>query len=176
MKVSALPRSQRILATFPAELLAQCKREVDATFPLESGGVLMGNWQSPTHVVIRAVIGPGPSAKHERFRFRPDLPWQHEQIAKHYTQSTGAVTYLGDWHSHPQANHGRLSYQDQVALSAIMSTPEAQCAEPVMAILWGNPDGWRLTVWQARDGWSPPWRRVRIRSLHCIIIPESASD
>lgn len=164
----AMPGLQRIAVTFPAELLAQSTREVDATFPLESGGVLMGNWQSPTDVIVQAVIGPGPAAEHERFSFRPDLSWQHKQIASYYLRSEGAVTYLGDWHSHPHAKHGRLSYRDEQALHSIMSTPEAQCPEPLMAILWGAPDTWNLSVWQALRGWVPPWRKVRLRSLRCV--------
>lgn len=171
----SVPEPQRVLVTFSAELLAQAKCEVDATFPFESGGVLMGSWQSPTDVVVRAVIGPGPKAEHKLFAFRPDLTWQHEQIASHYLQSEGTVTYLGDWHSHPRAEHGRLSYRDQQALYSIMSTPEAQCPAPLMAILWGAPDAWSLSVWQALRGWVPPWRKVRLRSLHCAVAPSPKS-
>ena len=169
VKLFALPKMQRIVASMAEAVFAQCIREIDATFPLESGGVLMGTWVSDSEVAIRAAIGPGPAASHERFRFRPDLAWQHEQIARYFADSEGLITYLGDWHSHPQASHGRLSLLDQEALGLIMATPEAQCAEPLMAIFSGYPEAWHLSVWQGLGGWSPPWRKVRLRALRCSI-------
>lgn len=129
-------------------LIDICVVEIDRTFPLESGGVLMGRWASQSHAIVERVIGPGPKARHERYRFMPDLEWQHAKIAEHYRASSGLSTYLGDWHSHPGAMHGELSAVDKRAIRAIIETPEAQCAAPLMAIFWGVQGMWELAVWR----------------------------
>ncbi|MET3654421.1 hypothetical protein [Dyella japonica] len=75
-----------------------CEAEASTTFSLESGGVLMGRQQGKNFWQVDHVIGPGQNAVHGRFRFIPDLPWQHEQIAKRFYETNGQSTYLGDWH------------------------------------------------------------------------------
>lgn len=135
----------------PRALSEMCIGEVSATFPKESGGALMGRRTGANEiVVVDQVIGPGPNARHERYRFEPDIHWQHAQIADHYYATGGTSTYLGDWHSHPEATHGRLSSIDRKALRTIITEPEAQCPEPLMVIFWGRPEAWTVAAWQGR--------------------------
>lgn len=131
-----------------ASLMRACTQEVSTAFPEESGGVWMG-YQDTDCVRVDWVIGPGPTARHGLTRFSPDLEWQHDQIAQRYAATGGRSTYLGDWHSHPGAAHGELSALDRSVLGKIIATPEAQCAQPLMAIYWGGPEAWDLTVWRA---------------------------
>ena len=127
-----------------------CIGEVCATFPKESGGALMGHRTDVNEIVVDQVIGPGPNARHERYRFEPDINWQHAKIADRYYATGGTSTYLGGWHSHPEATHGRLISIDRKALRIIISEPEAQCSEPLMVIFWGRPDAWAVAAWQGR--------------------------
>lgn len=99
----------------------------------------MGRRTGINEIVVDQVIGPGPNARHERYRFEPDIHWQHAQIADHYYATGGTSTYLGGWHSHPEATHGRLSSIDRKALRTIISEPEAQCPKPLMVIFLGKP-------------------------------------
>ncbi|MER9191027.1 Mov34/MPN/PAD-1 family protein [Mesorhizobium australicum] len=137
-------------AWLPNTLIQGCADEADTKFPLETGGTFMGWWLSPDTAVVAAMIGPGPGALHERFRFQPDQQWQVEQIAAHYESSGRRETYLGDWHSHPGAPSGALSWTDRGVLRRVIATPEARCALPLMMILWGSSGTWQLTAWRAQ--------------------------
>jgi integrative and conjugative element protein (TIGR02256 family) len=96
---------------------------------------------------IDHVIGPGPNAVHGPFCFAPDLLWQHERIAERFYGTNGQSTYVGDWHSHPGASHGKLSQKDKNAIKTIIQAPEARCASPLMMILWSGEPEWKATIW-----------------------------
>lgn len=140
-----------MVVMLPWRLVDRCLQEIDATFPQESGGVLMGQQQGQGEIWIDEIVGPGPKARHERYSFEPDLEWQRARIAEHYATTEGRSTYLGDWHSHPEASHGGLSNTDLKALKTIIRAPKAQCPRPLMMIFWGAPDAWSLSAWQARS-------------------------
>lgn len=139
----------------PRNLLDACRAEATRTFPFESGGVLMGERLNPSRWRIDHVIGPGPDARHARYRFTPDPVWQHERIAERFQTTAGRSTYLGDWHSHPGAQHGRLSYVDRGAARTILRSPDSQCDRVLMAIMWGLPGDWEMDVWacELSSGW-----------------------
>lgn len=120
--------------------------ESNEVFPKETGGILVGYWVSCDVVVVTDVIGPGPRAAHEIDRFVPDPGYQNEKLASRYLESGRLYSYLGDWHSHPNAGP-QLSRMDRKALRTIAGTPQARAPIPLMAILAnGNP--WSLTVWR----------------------------
>lgn len=145
----------RLHLKFPRNLFEACRVEATRTFPLESGGVLMGERFGPDRWRVDHVIGPGPDARHERHRFTPDPAWQHERIAKRFLATEGRSTYLGDWHSHPGARHGRLSYIDRGAARTILRSPDSQCHRVLMAIVWGQLDEWdmEVSVCELGGGW-----------------------
>jgi integrative and conjugative element protein (TIGR02256 family) len=116
-------------------------------FPFETGGVLLG-WILDQLIAVDGYLGPGPNAKHQRRAFEPDVDWQSTEIAERYFASGRRRRYLGDWHTHPGARSGYLSRQDRVALYRISRTAEAQIPAPLMAILYGRPEAWRLAVWK----------------------------
>jgi len=153
-----------------ADLLARCATEVSATFPLESGGVLMGR-RTDACVVIDHVIGPGPAAKRGRYRFASDTTWQHERIAERFYATSGESTYLGDWHSHPQATHGDLSSADVAALRLLMDSAAAQCPDPLMLILWGGPRRWNRSLWRAEptNRWWTKWR-TKVTACDLVLV------
>jgi integrative and conjugative element protein (TIGR02256 family) len=122
--------------------------EADRAFPLETGGVLLGWRASTAEVVVTDVVGPGPAAEHHGIWFRPDADWQQEQIDARYSQSGRTVTYLGDWHTHPNGG-AALSRKDLRTLRRIARHTAARTPQPVMAVLAGGPE-WRLVVRQPR--------------------------
>lgn len=136
---------------FRRSLLQVCEDEVTRMFPLESGGVLMGRRMDKDEWQVDHIVGPGRAPRHARYRFSPDLDYQRKEIARRFIDTRGQSTYLGDWHSHPKARHGGLSYLDRHALGKIMDAPGAQCPAPLMMILWGEPDSWAPTIWRALE-------------------------
>lgn len=133
----------------PAHVLSACQAEANSKFPNETGGTFMGWWANDTEAVITAMIGPGPNAHHEFSSFEPDQNWQLEKISGHYLASNRRETYLGDWHSHPGASHGDLSWWDRRVLRKIATSKPARCPRPLMLIFWGDKEQWRLSAWSA---------------------------
>ena len=120
--------------------------QAGSVLPNETGGVLLGYWlQAGVEVVITAMVGPGPRARHRRTTFCPDYDFQEHEIARHYAESGRRTEYLGDWHSHPKGGVG-LSRKDRRTLAAIATYAEARAPTPLMAILAGRPR-WHFAVW-----------------------------
>ena len=122
--------------------------EADSWFPLESGGLLMGYWADRDSVVITDLIGPGPRARHETHSFAPDYDFQEGSVAEIYSATDGVVTYLGDWHSHPDGGTG-LSRKDRRLLASMARHHESRTPKPLMAVLGNDPD-WRVSIWVRR--------------------------
>lgn len=137
----------RITARIGQHLIDAIVQEADRCHPLETGGVFMGYWADDA-AIIRAVIGPGPNARHERRNFEPDHEWQAAQIATYYEAAGRRETYLGDWHTHPGQKHAALSFLDRTALRKIITTPEARAPKPLMAIVAGTPNERGLAIWR----------------------------
>lgn len=146
----SIPASKIITAWMPRHIAQACVDEAAAKFPLESGGTFMGWWADSQTAVISGMIGPGPDAHHGRHSFQPDQSWQLEQIAHHYAASGRRETYLGDWHSHPEASGGSLSWTDRRVLRRVIATPPARCPTPLMIVFWGAVDEWEVAGWRAR--------------------------
>ena len=115
-----------------------------ASYPEETGGVLLGNRMSGDGLgaAVRQVVGPGPAAIHERRRFEPDHAWQADQVAELWMRDK-SLEYLGDWHTHPSGSTA-LSRLDKDALRVIAAAPDADQANPLMLIVALHPDKTRL--------------------------------
>lgn len=131
----------------PRDLLVACEKEASAHFPLESGGTFMGHISGEC-ACIEAMIPPGPKAFRRPLGFAPDQEWQLAEIAAYYEKSGRTASYLGDWHSHPNATSGALSSRDRLVLRKIINSPEARCPQPIMSVLWGCPSSWALCTWR----------------------------
>jgi integrative and conjugative element protein (TIGR02256 family) len=112
--------------------------EGERTFPMETGGLLMGYWGEGSPVVTH-VIGPGPNANHFRCNFEPDYQWQTDAVEKFYKANDGRITYLGDWHTHP-CGPTDMSGTDKRAIQNIKDHKEAYAPTPLMIILGNHLD------------------------------------
>lgn len=122
--------------------------EADRCAPLETGGILMGRWATPTRVEVLMHIGPGPNAFHGPVGFSPDQAFQELQVADVFNKTRGEILYLGDWHSHP-GSEAFLSKKDRSTLARITMSEEAQAPQALMAILAGTRP-WDYAFWK---GW-----------------------
>lgn len=112
-------------------------------YPLETGGMLLGYEAKDRTAVITKLVGPGPNAKHGRFRFTPDGIYQQSELEKHFWATNGRETYLGDWHTHPKSD-SMPSFTDKHTLARIANEPQSGTKHPVMAILAGESGSWNL--------------------------------
>lgn len=148
-------------------VLDELVQEADRTEPRETGGILAGYWSaSGEEAVVSSAIGPGPHAFHELHAFEPDYDYQREQVGEIFDASSGRITYLGDWHSHPRQT-AYLSWKDRAALRRIARNPQAYAPIRVMLILgWPSeaatrwePRAWVLRKHPALRFWLP-WEYV----------------
>lgn len=92
------------------------------------------------------MVGPGPNALHRKWRFTPDYAYHRDEMRRIYDESFGLVTYLGDWHSHPDACP-HLSGSDRRALRNIARFPDNYVECPVMLILGSKNKNWTPAAW-----------------------------
>ena len=124
-----------------------CERiliETKRFFPTETGGVLIGYWGNHNEVVITDMIDAGPTAIHEEMSFIPDHEYQLRKIEALYFATERTERYLGDWHSHPNAEP-YLSEKDKATLKKIAAYKEARLQKPLMLVIGTNPP--EIGIW-----------------------------
>jgi len=140
-------RAEPIRVELERGLLEDVERISAHAYPNETGGILLGAWLSSSLAVLTSIVGSGPKAVGKKYSYEADVAYEREQIARIYEDSGRRETYLGDWHSHPGAQSGLLSRADINVMQRISETPSARCPSPLMAVVWGRPEAWQLTVW-----------------------------
>ncbi len=152
-------RGSRVVPTtvsLAPSAVEEMQTEAKRALPDETGGMLLGYVvpvSAPERIVVEAVLGPGPDAKHSSHRFEPDSDWQDERLAEVYADSRRTTTYLGDWHSHP-LDVAVPSRRDRRTARRIARKKSARMPRPLMLILSSNHEGaWEFVVyrWQAGE-------------------------
>ena len=121
------------------------RKEASRASPLETGGSIVG-WINDGQYVVSEIVGPGPNAQHERYRFCPDEEHRNRLIEQHFLLSDGKKIYLGDWHTHPTQAEPSISRLDRHELGRIEEYAAAQIKQPMMVILGGKTE-WRIRAW-----------------------------
>lgn len=131
----------------PRRVLAEIKTLASLSYPMETGGMLLGYIADNNDVVVTAIIGPGPAAKSSRNAFEPDAEFQQVELEAHYRATEGMESYLGDWHTHP---HGSSipSRTDKSTLAHIAFTTSSRIKHPIMAIAGNATGGWELEAFR----------------------------
>lgn len=143
-------RQPKLNIWIPQYLLDQVLDEANKFFPNETGGLLMGYYVDKQQViVITDIVDAGPKAIHTPTSFIPDYKYQEQEIAKLYELSGRLHTYLGDWHSHPTGSP-TLSGKDKRTLGNIAIHSPARAPEPIMLMLGGITDRWKIKFWKLR--------------------------
>lgn len=116
-----------------------------AKCPMETGGMLLGYISNNGDAVVTSIIGPGPNAKHSRFRFIPDNKYQQAILEIYFRTTEGRETYLGDWHTHPNGDNA-LSTTDMRTLARIAKEPKSGIPNPFMVVLSSDSaaENWEL--------------------------------
>jgi|GEM_PF-989830 len=129
----------------PASIIAVMTQEADRFYELETGGTYMGYWATSSEAVVTRNIPAGPEACHGRGHFQPDQAWQITEIERHYQLSGRLDSYMGDWHTHPNATRAFLSRTDRACIRRIIKTPQARQDRPIMLLVTGKPGDWNLS-------------------------------
>jgi integrative and conjugative element protein (TIGR02256 family) len=145
----------------PELQLRRLAEEAEGHRPNETGGVLLGH-RNGLDIVVRDVVDAGPAAVRTPSGMRPDHEYQVRSIREAFAASDGAVTYLGEWHSHPDGS-AALSNRDRRTLRNIAREHDAFCPEPAMLILASEEDGvWLPGAWIGRLGRLGRWGKIKV--------------
>lgn len=156
--------SRRPILWLARTALEAMTREAASRHPFETGGVMLGYAGERDDVVVTTVIGPGPRAFHARSRFIPDHAYHDAEVARLYEASGRRWTYLGDWHTHPDAA-AYLSPTDAETLERIAGARMARVSFPVMLGL-GQQHVRPAGNERCAEGWYVvAWRHIRPRAL-----------
>lgn len=148
--------------------LAQMVDEASAKAPFETGGILIGyRGEGSREPVITHVIGPGPLAIHERTAFLPDQHFHVERVKEIYHQSDRRLSYLGDWHTHPDGT-AHLSARDKATLLKIAQSEKARAPQPVMLVLAPGPI-WSPNAWIGQVTKRHIWKRATVRTRRATV-------
>jgi integrative and conjugative element protein (TIGR02256 family) len=112
--------------------------------PKETGGIIMGYSVSALEFVITDLIGAGKEAIHGYNSFEPDQLFHLEEVKRIYQASNGFITYLGDWHTHPNS-YPYLSSKDKKTICTIANYEKARLLNPLMLI--ASPPKNDFKVW-----------------------------
>jgi integrative and conjugative element protein (TIGR02256 family) len=139
----------------------------------ETGGGLFGYEVGDDTVIVR-VLPPGPRAQHKRTRLIPHHGDVQADIDSVFEESSGALSYLGDWHSHPRGSN-EPSQVDTGNAAKMAAERAAEVPRPLVLIQATKP--FRIHVAIAALGafrWSTEGRRLECCEL--IVVPVEASE
>lgn len=111
--------------------------------PKETGGVLMG-YIAIEDYIITDFIGPGEKAVHGYHSFQPDQAFHESEVARIYKYSELKITYLGDWHTHPNS-FPYLSNTDKKTAHKIAKYKKARLENPIMLV--ASPPNLDFKIW-----------------------------
>lgn len=70
----------------------------------ERGGVIMGELYPNKNLVVVTNIIESPSKISRNNQYEMDVEYTQKEITNVWKKNNGRVTYLGDWHTHPEIN------------------------------------------------------------------------
>ncbi len=101
---------------------------------IETGGILIGTYDSKGLYLVQRATGPGPNAVRTAAAFEKDVEYCQNQLAK-ITQELGEdALYLGEWHYHPTISN-EPSGTDIKSLMEIAEQDNYLIARPIMVII-----------------------------------------
>lgn len=129
--LSLIPFPGRLFAA--SSVLKVFRREAAQWRFKETGGVLFGYRTGDNDIVVTEATGPGPRAKHGWLTFEPDTGYCQKLLERIYQDSKGAISYIGDWHTHPHCTV-RPSSIDVASMVALARDADVRQSKPVLWI------------------------------------------
>ncbi len=105
-------------------------------FPNEFGGVLVGSYDSRKSATIKGIICPKEYENSPVF-FKRYSKFINKQLKKIYSESNGAIYYLGEWHSHPNMV-ANPSAHDKKSMQKLVTESDLKITNPILLIIGGR--------------------------------------
>ncbi|MRX27292.1 ThiF family adenylyltransferase [Kangiella sp. HZ709] len=108
--------------------------------PDETGGILLGYFDLNINtIVIVDVLPAPPDSKGSKSSFERGVSGLEEQVQEASKRTAGIVTYIGEWHSHPDDCSTALSNDDIVQLSYLAEKMKED-GLPVISLIANKDD------------------------------------
>jgi len=140
-------RNKQFGITISPSLLLELLRHARTTPHLETGGVLVGNYNEPLdHAALTEIVGPPPDSHAWRTGFIRGVRGLATRLRALWDASSRSY-YLGEWHFHP-LGPATASVDDKQQMARIAADIRYNCPEPILIILGGDPSGqWAIAAY-----------------------------
>lgn len=115
----------------------------ESSLQAETGGILIGFTDREGHAHVLRATGPGPKAERSRTGFSRDVDYVQTQLDRAASELGASAAYLGEWHSHLDADPVP-SPTDINSLLSICEAPHYLTRCPVMVIAGVDPSSGRV--------------------------------
>ena len=131
-------RNDELIVRISSEAVRKLLAQASRGYPDETGGVLVGYYDTSLHRAIVTGIGPCPRDSVKRTGFfvrgtRGLSPF----LRRLWRGTDGMRHYLGEWHTHPNGI-AESSYVDRKTMWAVANDEKTLCPEPILVILAGS--------------------------------------
>jgi integrative and conjugative element protein (TIGR02256 family) len=118
----------------------------EETLPNETGGVLIGSFDTQRKIVYIVDTVPSPPDSQEwPFSYVRGCRGLKERIDEIVKRTGGGLEYVGEWHSHPEGHGCSPSSDDQTAFSWLIGQMSDEGLPALMLIAGDNKEyGWFL--------------------------------
>ncbi|MFF2911147.1 Mov34/MPN/PAD-1 family protein [Paenibacillus sp. NPDC057934] len=135
------------------ELINQMLNFCRAKMPLETGGILVGEYsKNALSARIMYISGPPQDSKHRTHEFYRGTHNLESLLSDFWEKG---LFYLGEWHFHPKASPNP-SLVDRKQMRKISNGNNYNCPEPILLILGGDPnEKWHIScsIFSNKHGW-----------------------
>ena len=108
---------------------------------VETGGHLFGERDDAAKVLwISEVTGPPPDSRASASEFVCGVEGVREVIKQKNKFSSGSISFIGMWHTHPNGNP-TPSTTDYNAMLSVVKNPDFSCARSILLVIGPNSDG-----------------------------------
>lgn len=114
--------------------LNSIRREAARFLIKETGGILIGYWTKSGNIVVTHASGPGSKAYNGYFSFEIDVVYCQGYLDYIFDTTGGALSYLGEWHTHPLGYGLNLSSTDSLNMHHIAMDKSYKCSAPVVIL------------------------------------------
>ncbi|WP_295815555.1 ThiF family adenylyltransferase [uncultured Deinococcus sp.] len=124
---------------------ARAHRETALTqsLPVETGGTLIGSIDlDRQHLFVTGLRPPPIDSRHYPAAFERGVEALRGEVEHIEARSAGALTYLGEWHTHPRGIAAQPSRDDQTLLAWLHGVMAPSGFPGVMLIIGEHDEGW----------------------------------
>jgi [CysO sulfur-carrier protein]-S-L-cysteine hydrolase len=148
------------ISAFLSEIiLDKIRAHIASHSPKEFGGIFSGLRRESSYFIIDIVLPEKYENSRVQFTRHPDN--LNIYLKNVYGNTSGAIEYLGEWHSHPGGSN-RFSGHDLTTMKAIASDDGVKMENPLLLIIAHPPKKTEFALYLFRDKMLHPMHRIEL--------------